>query len=419
MEKTKEKLIATTIMLVVILLMCCCAFVPEIAHAETMQNNIEALNLENSNESIDYQNIKTEKGIIADLQTVKNNVDTFKQYLHDTEGNVLIPNRDDSNILAYQIIDIDDTNINLYPIYLYNNVEKDKIDYQEVFNETVSLTSSVTDGDAYDFMSSTAIFFVYSKNYLNKYLHIATVNINFTVDYYPTTDATYDYYVGKYEVLVSPKSKWYFRSFDMCLMRPEEYYMDPMSSKTNSNAPVETRNFLFDTAIKISMFLQSDLIAGITQEQTAQIGMSYSLSAPKGSVHIEEQTQTPNNGFIYKPYRVKPTTLFSEKGYSYGGLIYTTYRMMKTQEKGALGITFKNLDIKGQVAEPSFDIENGDSCAIIAIWDNTFDNKAMMIVQGVETGSSDKSHQYFDDLSTYSSLPNKHSAGFSINYTEN
>ena len=146
--------------------------------------------------------------------------------------------------------------------------------------------------------------------------------------------------------------------------------------------------------------------------------MSYSLSAPLGAVYIQSSAETPNYGFLYKPFHVRPS-ISSKKGYSYSGLVYNTYRMMKSQEKGALGITFKNLDIKGQIAEPSFDIENGDSCAIIATWDNTFDNKAMMIVQGVEEGHSDKSHQYFDDLSTYSSLPNKHSAGFSINYTEN
>ncbi len=413
MEKTKEKLIATTIMLVVILLMCCCAFVPEIAHAETMQNNIEALNLENSNESIDYQNIKTEKGIIADLQTVKNNVDTFKQYLHDTDGNVLIPNRDDSNILAYQIIDIDDTNINLYPIYLYNNVEKDKIDYQEVFNETVSLTSSVTDGDAYDFMSATAIFFVYSKNYLNKYLHIATVNVKLTVDYYPTTDATYDYYVGKYEVLVSPKSKWYFKSFDMCLMQSEDYYMDTSKYQTNNSNTLETYGFTFETGITGAIGANGVQIGG-----NLKIGMNYSFSANKGKVSVNYNTFYVKDGFKYDSYHVSPSSR-SSKGLAYSGLIYYTYRMMKTQEKGALGITFRKLDIKGQIAEPSFDIENGDSCVIIAVWDKSFSNKSMMILQGVETGSSDKSHQYFDDLSTYSSLPNKHSAGFSINYTEN
>lgn len=158
MEKTKKKLQTTIIMLFIILVTFCCLLVPEKAHAQTAQQNIKALNLENTNEEIDFKSIENENGIIVNMQCLKNNIDVFKKYIQETDGTVLIADRNnESNILAYQILNIDDKYINVYPLYLYNKIDKNELDYQEVFQDVVLATSSVTDGDAYDFMTTTDV----------------------------------------------------------------------------------------------------------------------------------------------------------------------------------------------------------------------------------------------------------------------
>lgn len=403
-------------MLLSILLICCCAFVPQTAHAETTQQNIKALDLEKTNEKIDFEQIKNEKGIITDIECVKNNKETFIEYINNTEGNVLIPDRNEnSNVLAYQITDIDQEKMNLYPVYLYNKVEKSQIDYQEVFNETISLTSSATEGDAYDFMSTTAVFFVYSKNYWNKYLNIATIKVKVTVDYYPVENATYDYYVGKYEVYVCPNSKWKFQSFVMSAMQQEDYYIDEYEVTTNNEKKTEEMGFSFNIGENIHGGTD-----GVSGDKKYSINFDYGVSVPDGTSSVSYIGTKTDDGYKSSSYSVKPADKAS-KGASYSGLIYVTYRMPKTQNTGLVGLTFRELAIWGQIAEPSYSVNNSDSLMILAAWSRPFNNKTMMAFVGdiSELKSGDKSDQYLDGFDFSSSLPVREGSSIMLTFTEN
>lgn len=240
-------------------------------------------------------------------------------------------------------------------------------------------------------------------------MNIATISLKLSVDYYPTTNATYDYYIGKYEVSVSPGKKWYFKSFDMCLMQSEEYYMDQYKIQTNHQDTLISQNFSFETGIYGAIGSDNVEIGG-----NMKIGMGYTISSPKDKVNVAKKAVYYKEGYEYNPYTVTHTTISSTKGATYNGLIYATYRVLKNQEQCSLGLTFKNLVIRGQIAEPSYDLDNADCCTILAFWSKPFNDKSMVILQGLEAGCSDKATQYFGEINTSSSLPNKHNTGFLI-----
>ncbi|MCX4361884.1 MAG: hypothetical protein OSJ74_00645 [Clostridia bacterium] len=158
--------IQTIILLAVMLCLIVCLTIGGTASADT---NLPVINLENCEEKLENDDLFGYAGVVTDKDCIRENKAVFDDYINNQYGKVIIPERDnESNVLAYQLVGFEKTGMLLYPLYSYGEVDKSQIEYSDLLFNTANL--SVLDGDAYDFMSTTITFYVYSKNYLNKYL---------------------------------------------------------------------------------------------------------------------------------------------------------------------------------------------------------------------------------------------------------
>lgn len=399
--------IQTIILLAVMLCLIVCLTIGGTASADT---NLPVINLENCEEKLENDDLFGYAGVVTDKDCIRENKAVFDDYINNQYGKVIIPERDnESNVLAYQLVGFEKTGMLLYPLYSYGEVDKSQIEYSDLLFNTANL--SVLDGDAYDFMSTTITFYVYSKNYLNKYLNIASVKIKMSVDFFPAEDALYNYYVAKYEVCVMPWKKAGVKGFVMSTVVSKDVYMDEYKTMTNNVEGDKTHGITFNTGIKSGVKIDEN---GITVEKGKEVslGFNYSFSAPSGSSTLKESGVTRFDQFEATDYQLRPNHkiyLGSGKfGDRYSGLIYKTYRVQKSNGGGLVGLRFDRLDLRGDVGQSSFDLENTETIMILAAWENVFSNRKIMLMSGNVEGE-DKTTQYYEDFSHSSSLPNESS----------
>lgn len=369
-------------------------------------------NLEYAEQPIDYQNIAGKLGVVTDINTVSKNKETFEEYINLSDGRVLVPDRDNSSeALAYQVVGFCDEGIMLYPIYTYSLVDKSQIDYEELFEDTISLQSNdYNPFTATDYMTMELSFRVYLKKYVGGYAHVGTVKMRMSVDYVPTPEiATFYGYIAKYEVCVMPTSKYAFQSFNMAILLPESTKMMEENSKTNHTAAVATTSFSFNTGLGIGVGVDigsGGATVGIDKSGNIGINFGYSISAPKGSVNINRTGSSAIDGFKgsnYKVTRNDGDSLLDKskaKGLSHSALYCAEYRMPKIEEGSGLAFRLENLSLWGQAGEVSYQESNVEKVIFISSWEKAFQNKRMMLLASARDGD-----QYFDNYEHKCSLP--------------
>ena len=366
---------------------------------------------------ISYGSIKNKSGLILNSSVVENNRHVLALYLNDG-GQIIIPNRaSGDNILGWRVLEITDSDYTLDPFYIYNSsIDKNAIDYTEEFS------SSQNTAFATDFMSGSISFSVYGSDWFNRIGLIAHVNVSGSFDYFDINNDNYSYYIGKYEVSVTPyDERAKVTSFKMSLMMSSDENRDLDSSIIATNDVKGTETFGISIGSEYGYSVNA-IPPSIGESGKIGATFSYSYSAPDGSSTISGPI--PNNfgddAYTYRTFTVKPTDA-SDYDESYSGLIHVAYRMPSYQQFGGAGITFHGLSLKSKINNPGYDEENADCAVIMAAWSYPFEEKTMVIGAGQLASliEDDVEKQYFNDYSLFCSLPNKSILGSTYVYTEN
>ncbi len=406
--------IQTIIILSLILCLIVCFTVGGTASADSKGY---VLNLENYNDKIVEDDLMGSSGIVTDINCIKHNKDVYENYITNQKGRVIIPERDnESNILAYQLIGFSEKGIATHPIYLYNEIDKTNLDYEElIYDDNIFVTEtdtermlSATNEDQIDYMFLDASFCVYVKRYVGNYFNVGSVRMRMTLDYIPSDNSNYNSYIGRYEVTVTPTGKYALQSFKMTPLVPDDIAVDTTNSGTNHQAVTVTTNFGFNTGIitkKGASFSSSDFQVSIGTDRNLSISFGYSISAPDGASSVVQEANRVNYGGMHGyPIKVKRASGsdIQSKGKTYTGLYYATHRIKKDAMTGGVGLAFNKLALYGQVGEPSYSADNTEQVILAAVWDQPFNNKTMMFLAGDPDGS-----QYLSDYNAYSDLPRK------------
>lgn len=421
--KTIYKL-QTIILLAVMLCLIVCLTIGGTASADT---NLPVINLENCEEKLENDDLFGYAGVVTDKDCIRENKAVFDDYINKQNGKVIIPERDDeSNVLAYQFIGFTEEGMAVYPIYSYSKIEKSFIDYQELIRDDTILISekdknimlSATNDNYSDYMSIDVSFCVYVKRYVGNYFKIGAVRMKMTIDYFPSDNPNFNSYVGRYEVYVSPSSKYTLKSFKMTPMVPKDINVNTINSETNHNAATETKSFTFNTGITAQAGMQigsSDASISIGDSRSISMSFGYSVSAPSGASSVVEDAGIKElDNYFGHPLTVTrsgrsnsmwSTDLNNDKGKSYSGLYYATHRIRKDANGGCLGLLFSDLSLWAQAGEPSYGEDNTEMVWLLAGWEQNFNNKVILAL-----GSSPDGDQYFEDVLASCSLPNKGSA---------
>ncbi|MDE6473959.1 MAG: hypothetical protein K2L70_02565 [Clostridia bacterium] len=340
---------------------------------------------------------------------------------------MLITDRTESNTLAYQLLGFSEEGIVVYPIYSYNKIDKDFVNYDELIYDDTLLASvkdkvalmSSNDSSKKRFMYVDVSFGVYAKSYVNKYNKIGSVRMRMTLNYFPSNDADYNSYVGRFEVCVTPTSKYTLRSFNMTPVFSNEIPVGIENSGTNNESAIETRSFTFNTGIAKQEGAEVDASSGdatISVGTSNNISMSfgYSISHPSGASSVVETANRLEFDNFYG-YKIQVTrsggtkgviNLSHDQGKTFMGLYYATLNIDKKLENGGVGFVFSDLSLWAQAGEPSYSEGNIEKVWVQAGWDQPFNNRVIMVA-----GSSRDGDQYFEDYRAECSLSNEGALG--------
>lgn len=333
------------------------------------------VNIEGCQKQLVAGDLSGANGIITDLQTVKQNRDVFENAL--SSSNVLIPERDsDSNVLAWQLLGFAQDEAILYPIYLFNEVDKSQVDYAELVNDDRALLSRAEKDYVYssrrdnqNAMSLLVSYCVYVKNYLGKYHRAGMIKIKVAFYYFPTDDATYDHYISRLETTVIPTSKYTLKSFDMTPMTLIDNRMEDNKTLLNPiNRQLPNEWFEFDTCIqyKHSYGYEIDKDA-ITLNEGGYMTLKFNTpvyekrgvanATQRWFVGTEREGYDDYWGFISTVSRYcigETMTLPLDKGKAYTGVCYKHYRAFKEINDVGINFLIDNLSLWGQTGEPSY-----------------------------------------------------------------
>ncbi len=424
----------TFILLMLFLSLIVCFIMGDVAFADTQMS---VVNFESYEGELVVSDLDGTAGVITDLECIRRNKDIFEDYINIKNGKVLVPDRDnDNNVLAYLVTDIAENGIETQPIHTYTNIDKTKIDYEELIlsnsvsaiNEDNIVLHSSSDEDAYDFMSVQSYFEVYVKNGWQKLIHIASVRMKFAVDYFPTDNNNYNFYVGRYEISVMPTSKTTLKRFSMIPMQHDSSYMDEISSQSNNAMATISKGFTFNTGINAKEGISigtSDVEISVGLGQSISIGFSYSISSADGAAGFSPAARYRMNDDCFgdpfiirrsgRSNSVSQSDLRNDKGKAYTALYYATYRAPKSYQYLNLGLVFKDLELWGQVGEPSYDLSNINWYGFFASWDYPFNNKTIIAM-----GSDPEGSQRFQNHEVHCTMPPKGTIGTTIfSYGEN
>ncbi len=315
--------------------------------------------------------------IITDLQTVKQNQSVFESALNNS--NVLIPERDsNSNVLAWQLIGFTQDGAVLYPIYLFNKVDKSQIDYAELVNDSSALLNnkekeyiySSCYADNQNAMSISVSYCVFVKNYLGKYKRIGMIKSKVAFYYFPIDNATYDHYIGRYETSVIPTSKYTFKSYDMTSMTVRESRMDENITYTNTwGEQLPSDGVAINTGIlyreSYGEFIDKDVVASSGSNGFMKLTFDTPYYEKRGVANVvardfighEREGYDDYWGFISTVSHHSvgdKITLAADRGKAYTGVRYTHYRAYKDVDDVGVNYLIDNLSLWGQVGEPSY-----------------------------------------------------------------
>lgn len=358
------------------------------------------LDLENNPDVVlTYEEIADKQGIILNKAAIEPNLMVLKQYIENTNGNIVIPNRAPGSVLGWTLSSISEESYTLAPFFLYNaDVDKNQIDYMD---ELVSLSSTSVDA-ADDFMSARASFSVYGKHWLTGLKKVATVTVRSNIDFYDV-NSSYDFYLARFEVHVAPESSNSLNSFKVALITTTE------NSTNLSMEYLMTNSTPADEISSVVIGSEYTYNASDGSGFSTTVSFNYGLSAPDKSVTFNGPTYFDfDDNYIYETYTITPSDGV-EKGDSYSALLDVGCRMPSSQRNTGIGVAFFGLSLSGSVFTAGYDQGNADCLQVLNTWSSGFNEKGILVAGGTFSNfdETDNPDEGFSDYLINSSLPNQ------------
>ncbi len=296
--------------------------------------------------------------------------------------------------------------------------------------DTAQYAAEVND---YDYMTFDIIFAAVARNGLQKMIPIGAVQLHLGIHYVPSTDANYDYYVIRSEIIVAAETFSTLKRFTMTPARWNKSGFQIIKEKNNQGYALIPDGSTYDTSITAKEgldFSNNDL--NITWNNYNDVYFEYvSLNyndeiksrygAP--SYDIQNENTILNNNYVGRPMIVRrygrsnsssSSDLKNDRGKCYTSLYYATYRVDKNIRERHFGFVFNELEMWGQIGQPSFSLNSEkDKLTILTSWENGFDNKAINATMTPASGG-----QYFAKVLVGSSLKTIENTETSFNFAE-
>lgn len=262
--------------------------------------------------------------------------------------------------------------------------------------------------------------FAFARNGLQKMITIASVGITFDIDYIPTSDADFDYYIMRLDILVEPQD---FATLKRFTMTPARYsvYTFP-KTKVNEGLLSSKEDEIFSSEI-IAMDgayldlseMETSITGGgevkmefLSRELTSFMATNEDKKVGAPRYEILKEIDILGGNYHGTPMIVRRhgwensgSDLRNDKGTTYAALYYGVYKVPKNVRERRIAFRFNELEIWGQVGQPSFSLNSDkDYVTITATWQNKFDNKTI-----VAEVSDKRSGQYLASYLVRSTLP--------------
>lgn len=262
--------------------------------------------------------------------------------------------------------------------------------------------------------------FAFARNGLQKMIIMSALDISFDVDYIPTSDANFDYYILRLDILVEPESFATLKRFTMTPAHDSNSSF-PLTKINDKKLPTNTDE-VFTTNISAmegaDFYFAEREIAAITGEVWIKF-LSQNLTnfiaevpekkvgAPGFTILGERDVFGDYDGVPMEIRRAdrsnsaSSSDLKNDRGITYAALYYGVYQVPKNVRERRIAFRFNELEIWGQVGQPSFSLNsNKDYVTIEATWQNKFDNKTISAEVSDKTGG-----QYLSQYFVKSTLP--------------
>lgn len=265
--------------------------------------------------------------------------------------------------------------------------------------------------------------FAFARNGLQKMITIASVGITFDIDYIPTSDADFDYYIMRLDILVEPQDFATLKRFTMTPARNIDGKFVKDKEKVNEGFLSSKLDEIFQTGITAMDGAYLDLsemeisLTGggevkmefLSRELTSFIETNSGRKVGAPEFKVLEETGVFGN-YYGVPREVRragrsnsssSSDLRNDRGITYAALYYGVYQVPKSVRERRIAFRFNELEVWGQVGQPSFKLNSDqDYVKIEATWQNKFDNKTI-----VAEVSDKRSGQYLASYLVRSTLP--------------
>jgi hypothetical protein len=262
--------------------------------------------------------------------------------------------------------------------------------------------------------------FAFARNGLQKMITIASVGITFDIDYIPTSDADFDYYIMRLDILVEPQD---FATLKRFTMTPARYSVCTFpKTKVNEGLLSSKEDEIFSSEI-IAMDgayldlseMETSITGGgevkmefLSRELTSFMATNEDKKVGAPRYEILKEIDILGGNYHGTPMIVRRhgwensgSDLRNDKGTTYAALYYGVYKVPKNVRERRIAFRFNELEIWGQVGQPSFSLNSDkDYVTITATWQNKFDNKTI-----VAEVSDKRSGQYLASYLVRSTLP--------------
>ncbi len=286
--------------------------------------------------------------------------------------------------------------------------------------------------DEYDYMTFDIIFTAVARNGLQKMIPIGAVQLHLGIHYIPSTDANYDFYVIRSEIIVAPESSFTLKRFTMTPARWNNSGFEIIREQNNKGAALISNGSTFKTGITGKEgvdYTSSDL--EVTWNNYGEVSFEYvslnyndEIKSRYGAPRYEIQGEkTILNNYAGKPMIVSrdgrsnsawSSDLKNDRGKCYTSLYYATYRVDKNIRDRHFGFVFNELEMWGQAGQPSFSLNSDkDKLTILTSWEDNFSNKAINATMSPASGG-----QYFAKVLVGSSLKTVENTDTLFNFAE-
>lgn len=263
--------------------------------------------------------------------------------------------------------------------------------------------------------------FAFARNGLQKMIIMSALDISFDVDYIPTSDANFDYYILRLDILVEPERFATLKRFTMTPAHDSNSSFPIM--KVNNGFLASNVDMLFQTDVPVMEGANFDSAEReVYFNSSGEIKMEFLSKNLTSFMEVapDKKVGTPDfnilgERYVFGDYYGTPmeirrygrsnsassSDLKNDRGIAYSALYYGVYKVPKNVRERRIAFRFNELEIWGQVGQPSFKLNSDkDYVTITATWQNKFDNKTISAEVSDKTGG-----QYLSQYFVESTLP--------------